>query len=58
MYQNQLFFDDFQKVFKVKIVEKKVVLTKVKQNTSHTHSDMSFWLKRLMVKLHVQYMFH
>lgn len=55
MYQNQLFFDDFQKVFKVKIVEQKSSSTEF---NNVQHSEIGFWLKRLMVRFHVQYMFH
>jgi len=58
MYQNQLFFDDFQKVFKVKVSEAdnslRPAARKVKVHTYH----YGFWLKRILVKFNLQYRLH
>ena len=57
MFKNQLFFEDFQKVFKVKIVEKKSITYFPKSATESFSFKISFWLKRVMVKLNVNKIF-
>lgn len=54
MYQNQLFFDDFQKVFKAKIVSEKSISAKL-STAVNRNLHLGFWLKRLLVKFNLQY---
>ncbi|HEX8546946.1 MAG TPA: hypothetical protein VF691_08300 [Cytophagaceae bacterium] len=63
MYQNQLFFEDFQKVFKVRIAEQKEKENTVLQmqdqkinSRATAHGDT--WLKRIIVRLRLQSMLH
>lgn len=58
MYQNQLFFDDFQKVFKAKISEAEVKIAANKRNVENHSYHVGFWLKRILVKFNLQYRLH
>lgn len=58
MYQNQLFFDDFQKVFKVKVSESEVVSKTLRSNVGNHSYHVSFWWKRILVKFNLQYRLH
>lgn len=58
MYQNQLFFDDFQKVFKAKISESDLEVSSRRKSVDNHHYHVGFWLKRILVKFNLQYRLH
>lgn len=57
MFNNPLFFEDFEKIFKVKIAEEKTKENKAKR-VEYTHNLINFSFRRILIKLRLQYILH